>query len=66
MRQRLVKKSACQSADEKIDLAGLTPGEAKRLIPKLRAAMRQAAAALEFEKAAQVRDLLQKIYNLRK
>jgi len=44
-----------------IDLDGLTPGEQKKLIPQLRREMRQAAANLDFETAAQIRDLILKI-----
>ena len=66
VRQRLVEKAIHQPADGKIDLEALTPGEAKKLIPKLRREMRQAAAALEFEKATKIRDQLKKIYSLRK
>jgi len=44
-----------------LDLAALTPGEQKKLIPQLRRQMRQAAANLDFETAAQVRDLILKI-----
>ena len=58
IRERIVEKN---SKLDEIDLEGLTPGEAKRLIPKLRRQMRQAAAALDFEKAAEVRDLIQKL-----
>jgi len=47
----------------KVDLDGLTPGEQKKLIPQLRKEMRQAAANLDFETAAQVRDLILKISN---
>jgi excinuclease ABC subunit B len=44
-----------------IEVEALTPGEARKLIPKLRREMKQAAAALDFEKAAQIRDLIEKI-----
>lgn len=45
----------------KISIDGLTPGEKTKLIPKLKKEMRQAAAALEFEKAGQIRDLIEKL-----
>ncbi|HUS59912.1 MAG TPA: excinuclease ABC subunit UvrB [Nevskiaceae bacterium] len=64
IRDRIVKKSAKKQKKSKfseIDLEALTPGDAKKLIPKLRREMRQAAAALEFEKAAEIRDLIEKI-----
>jgi excinuclease ABC subunit B len=44
-----------------IDIEGLTPGEARKLIPQMRREMRQAAAELDFEKAAQIRDLIEKL-----
>jgi len=43
---------------EDVELEALTPGEKKKLIPYLRKEMRQAAAELDFEKAAQIRDLI--------
>lgn len=46
---------------DKIDLESLTPGEKKKLIPQMRKEMRQAAAELDFEKAAKVRDLINRI-----
>lgn len=46
---------------ENIDLDSLTPGEQKKLIPQLRRQMRQAAAALDFETAAKIRDLILEI-----
>ncbi len=66
IRERIVKenqksKIKNQKLIENLDLEGLTPGEAKKLIPKLRREMREAAAALEFEKAAKIRDLIDKI-----
>ncbi len=65
IREKIVKKnSKFQIPNSKfLDLDGLTPGEAKKLVPKLRAEMRKAAAALEFEKAAKIRDLISKIVN---
>jgi excinuclease ABC subunit B len=44
-----------------IDPESLTPGEAKKLIPQMRREMRQAAAELDFEKAAQIRDLIERL-----
>jgi len=44
-----------------IDIEGLMPGEARKLISQLRREMRQAAAELEFEKAAQIRDMIEKL-----
>ncbi|MGB9706890.1 MAG: excinuclease ABC subunit UvrB, partial [Microgenomates group bacterium] len=65
IRERIIKESQKSKVknqkSEEIDLESLTPGEAKKLIPKLRAEMRKAAAALEFEKAAKIRDLIEKI-----
>jgi excinuclease ABC subunit B len=68
IREKIVKenpKSKIQNPKliGNLDLEGLTPGEAKKLVPKLRAEMRKAAAALEFEKAAKIRDLISKIIN---
>jgi excinuclease ABC subunit B len=65
IRGKIVKESAKlksqKSKLEEIDVEALTPGEARKLIPRLRREMRQAAAALDFEKAAQIRDLIEKI-----
>lgn len=58
VRERIVEEN--QKSNE-IDLESLTPGEKKKLIPKLRREMRQAAAGLEFEKAARIRDLIGKL-----
>jgi len=44
-----------------VEVESLTPGEKKKLIPNLRKEMRQAAADLDFEKAAQIRDLINQI-----
>jgi excinuclease ABC subunit B len=44
-----------------IEIEGLTPGEARKLIPQMRREMRQAAAQLDFEKAAQIRDMIEKL-----
>jgi len=44
-----------------IDIEGLTPGEARKLIPQLRKEMRKAASELDFEKATQIRDLIEKL-----
>ncbi len=60
IRDRIVKKSAPLP---KVDLEALTPGEKKKMIPQLRRDMRQAAAMLDFEKAAQIRDIIKKIGN---
>ncbi|MBM3205331.1 excinuclease ABC subunit B, partial [Candidatus Shapirobacteria bacterium] len=46
---------------EDVELEALTPGEKKKLIPHLRKEMRQVAAQLDFEKAAQIRDLINQI-----
>jgi len=67
IRPRIVKKAKAKKGKSELldfDLAALTPGEKKKLIPKLRRQMRQFAAALEFEKAAEVRDLIKKIGNV--
>lgn len=70
IRERIVKESSKFSKLKKeniflnfteSDLEGLTPGEKKKLIPRLRREMRKAAATLEFEKAAQLRDLIEKM-----
>ena len=42
-----------------LSLEALTPGEKKKLIVKLRREMRRAARELQFEKAAQLRDLIE-------
>ena len=60
IRDRIVEKNSKLS---KIDLDSLTPGEKKKLLPQLRREMRQAAALLDFEKAAQIRDVIKKIGN---
>ena len=64
IRDRIVEKTEEETKKIKIkkqDLAAMTPGEQKKQIPQLRREMRQAAAALEFEKAAAVRDLIRDI-----
>jgi excinuclease ABC subunit B len=44
-----------------VDFESLTPGEKKKMIPLLRREMREAAGLLDFEKAAEIRDLIEKI-----
>jgi excinuclease ABC subunit B len=65
IRDRIAEKSSKLKAQSSkladIDLDSLTPGEQKKLIPQLRKQMRQAAANLDFETAAQIRDLILKI-----
>jgi excinuclease ABC subunit B len=66
IRKRIVKKEDSPKIKGKfmfkdLDIEALTPGESKKIIPRLRREMRQAAAALEFEKAAEIRDLIEKI-----
>jgi len=68
IREKIVKENSKSEIrnpklTDNLDLEVLTPGEAKKLVPKLRAEMRKAAAALEFEKAAKIRDLISKIIN---
>jgi len=46
---------------KEVDVDSLTPGDKKKLVSRLRREMRQAAAALEFEQAAQIRDLIKKL-----
>jgi excinuclease ABC subunit B len=64
IRDRIAEKSSKLKAQSSkladIDLDSLTPGEQKKLIPQLRKQMRQAAANLDFETAAQIRDLILK------
>lgn len=62
IRERIVPFD--EVVDKKIDLEKLTPGEAKKMVPKLRRQMREAAAKLDFEKAAQFRDLIREILPL--
>jgi len=47
--------------EEEICPEGLTPGEAKKLTKKLNRQMRQYARLLEFEKAAKIRDKIEKL-----
>jgi len=70
IRKRIVKKGKQLPGKGKFNLKehlktetldSLTPGEKKKLIPRLKREMRQAAAALEFEKAVEIRDLIEKI-----
>jgi excinuclease ABC subunit B len=50
-----------QSKIEKIKIEDLTPGEAKKLLPKLYRQMRLAAKELDFERAIKIRDTINKI-----
>lgn len=59
IRERIVAKD--EEKPEEIDLESLTPGEAKKLVAEKKRAMRQAAKELDFEKAAKVRDEIEKI-----
>jgi excinuclease ABC subunit B len=59
IRERIVPLG--EVTDNEIDLEKLTPGEAKKLLPKLRRQMREAASILDFEKAAKIRDLIREI-----
>ena len=49
---------------ELVDEESLTPGEAKKIIKKLRRQMREYAKILEFEKAGKVRDKIGKIKDI--
>ena len=58
IRERLLPS---QAREEETDDAGLTPGEARKRILALRRRMRKLARDLEFEKAAKVRDRIEKL-----
>ncbi len=58
IRDRIVKK---KKEEEAIDLEGITPGEARKLVRKLAKEMREHARLLDFEKAAKVRDNIEVI-----
>lgn len=53
-----VTKSVTPEKEEKLDIHSLTPAERKATIKKLEAQMQEAAELLDFELAAQIRDLL--------
>ena len=64
IREKIAQTTGKKSKKAKfgeIDIEGLTPGEARKLIPQMRREMRQAAAELDFEKATQIRDLIEKL-----
>lgn len=64
IRERIVEESPKKKkrfAMKEIDFDSLTPGEIRRLTPKLKKEMRQAAAALDFEKAAIIRDMIRQV-----
>jgi len=62
IRDRIAERSSkfkIQSSKfAELDLEALTPGEQKKLIPQLRRQMREAAANLDFETAAKIRDTI--------
>lgn len=59
--ERREKIKELKNRFSEIDLDSLTPGEQRKLIPQLRKQMREAAANLDFETAAQIRDLILKV-----
>jgi len=61
IRERIVP--IAEVTDVGFDPEKLTPGDAKKLLPKLRRQMREAASILDFEKAAQIRDMIREISN---
>jgi excinuclease ABC subunit B len=61
IRERLVERKEEPQPLLGIDLDSLTPGERKKLVPKLRRQMRQAAAEMDFEKAILYRDTISQI-----
>jgi len=63
IRERLLEKEKDQEV-ELVDEESLTPGEAKKIIKKLRRQMREYAKILEFEKAGKVRDKIGKIKDI--
>jgi len=58
VRERIVARKA---EEKEVDLEGITPGEAKKLVKKLAREMRGHAKLLDFEKAAKVRDNIEKV-----
>ncbi len=62
VRERIITKKVKKPAEE-VDLDALTPGEAKKLVFRLKKRMRQAARDLDFEKAIELRNLVSKIEN---
>ena len=61
IRESILPQSENKSEIEKIRLNSLTPGEIKRLLPKLHRQMRLAAKELDFERAIKIRDTINKI-----
>ncbi len=65
-----LEKDCLKRKDQEVELVdeeSLTPGEAKKIIKKLRRQMREYAKILEFEKAGKVRDKIkriEKMYNV--
>jgi excinuclease ABC subunit B len=59
IRDRIVAKAEEEKPNYELD--EMTPGEQQKLIPKLRRDMREAAKLLDFEKAIQIRDTINKI-----
>ncbi len=60
IRNRIITK---KQEEEKYELEAMTPGEKKKLIPKLRRQMRKHASDLNFEQAIKLRDTINKILN---
>lgn len=56
IRSRLVEKE--EKEEEKLDIESLTPQDKKKLITKYTKLMRQASRDLDFESAAQLRDII--------
>jgi excinuclease ABC subunit B len=64
LRPRLIEKEEIIK-EEKVDAKELTPEGRKGYVQKLRKQMRQLANDLEFEKAAKIRDEIQKVLKIR-
>jgi excinuclease ABC subunit B len=60
IRDRLVEKTEKEEIST-LDEESLTPGEAKRILPKLNRQMRALAKNLDFEQAAKIRDKIERI-----
>jgi len=63
IRDCLLEKDEVEEV-ELVDEESLTPGEAKKIIKKLRRRMREYAKTLDFERAGKVRDKIERIKNL--
>ncbi len=64
LRPKLIEKEEVIK-EEKVDAKELTPEGRKKYVSKLRKKMREAANDLEFEKAAKIRDEIQKVLKIR-